>query len=116
VQVEVKETASGVSVQQTWIGGDGSMTGTVIITTIPYADIAKIDFEPPMGKGDGTWTLRVQSAGNPFLQTIDSPERKTARRTFPAVHDTIKDSSLHFVSQIPVRHKMPMRTSYTTSS
>jgi hypothetical protein len=69
----------------------------VFITTIPYADIAKIDFEPPMRKGDGTWTVRVQSASTPFLQTIDSPERKTARRTFPAVHEIIKDSFLYFV-------------------
>ncbi len=97
VDVEVNETASGVSVQQTWTGGDGSMTGTVIVTRIPYSDIGKIDFAPPTGKGDDTWTLRVHSASTPFLQTVDSPERKTARRTFPVVHDITKDRSVYLV-------------------
>ena len=97
IQVEATETWSGVSVQQTWTGGDGSMTGTLIITMIPYTDIGKIDLEPPTGKVDGTWTLRVQSAKTPFLQTVDSPERKTARRTFPPVHNTIEDRYVCFV-------------------
>lgn len=97
VQVDVAETGSGVSVQKIWTGGDGSMTGTVIITTIPYAAIEKIDFEPPTGKGDETWEVRVQSASTPFPQTVDSPERKTARGTFPAVHDATTENSTYFV-------------------
>ena len=97
VQVEVRETGSGVSVQQTWTGGDGSMTGTVIVTAIPYADIGKIDFEPPTRNADDRWTVRIQSATNPFSQTVDSPERKTARRTFPAVHDATTENSAYFV-------------------
>ena len=97
VQVEAAETGSGISIQKTWTGGDGSMTGTVIITMIPYADIGKIDCEPPTGKGDDTWAVRVQSASTPFPQTVDSPERKTARRTFPAVHDATTDDSTYFV-------------------
>jgi len=97
IQVELTETGSGVSVRQTWTGGDGSMTGTVIVTVIPYSDIGKIDFAPPTGKGDGTWTLRVHSASTPFLQTVDSPERKTARHTFPVVHDIAKDRSVYLV-------------------
>lgn len=97
VQVDVAETWSGVSVQKSWTGGDGSMSGTVIITMIPYADIGKIDFEPPRGKGDDTWTVRVQSASTPFPQTVDSPERKTARGTFPAVHDATAENSTYFV-------------------
>ena len=96
IQVTVMETGSGVSVQKTWTGGDGSMTGTVIITMIPYTDIGKVDFEPPVVKGDDAWTVRVQSATVPFPQTIDSPERKAARRTFPAVHGTTEDSSVYF--------------------
>ena len=97
VQVEVMETGPGVSVQQTWTDGDGSMTGTVIVTAIPYADIGKIDFEPPTRNGDALWTVRIQSATTPFPQRVDSPERKTARGTFPAVHETTKDSSVYFV-------------------
>ena len=97
VQVDVAETGSGVSVQKAWTGGDGSMTGTVIITMIPYADIGKIDFEPPTGNGDDTWTVRVQSASTPFPQTVDSPERKTARGTFPAVHNVTTENSTYFV-------------------
>jgi hypothetical protein len=89
------ETGSGVSVQQTWTGGDGAMTGTVIITLIPYANIGKIDLEPPVGKGAQTWTVHVQAASNAFLQKIDSPERKTAKRTLPEVHDTTTESSVY---------------------
>ena len=96
VQVEVMETGSGVAVQQTWTGGDGSMTGTVIITMIPYVDIGKIDLEPPTRTGDDTWTVRVQSAASRFPQTINSPARKTARGTFPAVHDRTAESSSYF--------------------
>ena len=97
VQVEVGETGSGVSIQQTWTGGDGSMTGTVIVTVIPYADIGKIDCEPPTRNGDDTWTVRIQSATTPFPQTVDSPLRKTARGAFPAVHDRTTESSAYFV-------------------
>lgn len=97
VQVDVAETGSGVSVQRTWTGGDGSMTGTVIITMMLYADIGKIDFEPPTEKGDEAWEVRVHSASSPFPQTVDSPERKTARGTFPAVHDAITENSTYFV-------------------
>ena len=97
IQVEVTESASGISVHQAWTGGDGSMTGTVIITVIPYADIGEIGFKPPTRSADDRWTVRVQSARTPFLQTVDSPERKTARRTFPPVHDTTEDRSVYFV-------------------
>ena len=97
VQVDVAETGSGVSVQKTWTGGDGSMTGTVIITMIPYADIGQIDVESPTVKGDDTWAVRVQSTSTPFPQTVDSPERKTARGTFPAVHDATTENSTYFV-------------------
>ena len=96
VQVEVRETGSGVSVQQSWTGGDGSMTGTVFVTVIPYADIGRIDCERPT-KNDDRWTVRIQSATSPFLQTVDSPQRRTARGTFPAVHDATTESSAYFV-------------------
>jgi hypothetical protein len=97
IQVEVKETGPGVSVQQTWTGGDGGMTGTVIVTLIPYANIREIDLEPPLGRGDRTWTVHVQSADTPFLQKIDSPERKTSRRTLLAVHNTTTESSVYLM-------------------
>lgn len=97
IQVTVMETGSGVPVRKTWTDGDGSMTGTVIVTMIPYTDIGKIDFEPPAVKRGDTWTVRVQSATVPFPQTIDSPDRKTATRSLPAVHDPTKDTSVYFV-------------------
>jgi hypothetical protein len=97
IQVEVMETGSGVSLRQSWTGGDGSMTGTVITTMISYVDIGKIDFEPLTRRADDTWTVRVHSATTPFSQTVDSPERKTARATFPAIHDTIPESFVYFV-------------------
>ena len=97
IEVAITETASGVSVQQTWMGGDGSMTGTVILTTIPYGDIGNIDLEPPSRIDDNTWTVRIRSARAPFPQTVNSPQRKTARATFPAVNYTTTESATYFV-------------------
>ena len=96
IQVKVVETGSGVSVQKTWTDGDGAMTGTVIVTWIPYANIGKIDLGPAVGKGDLTWTVHLESAHTPFLQKIDSPERKTASRILPEIHDTTTDSYTYF--------------------
>ena len=97
IQVELTETGPGILVRQTWTGGDGSMTGTVIVTVIPYIDIGKIEFEPPTTTSNDGWTVRIQSGASLFQETVDSPERQTARRTFPAVHDTTEDGSVHFV-------------------
>ena len=68
------------------------MRDTVIVTWIPHVNKGKIDLGPPVGKGDYTWTVHVESANTPFLQKIDSPERKTASRTLPEIHDTTTDS------------------------
>jgi hypothetical protein len=59
-------------------------------------DTGNIGFEPPMGIGNSTWIVRVEFGETPFPQTVDSPERKTARATFPAVHDTTTESSVYF--------------------
>jgi hypothetical protein len=96
IQVAVMETGSGVSVQQTWTGGDGSMAGTVILTTIPYDDIGNIDFEPPTRIGDNTWTFRVHSARTSFPQSVNSPQRKTAKATLPAVSYTTAERAVYF--------------------
>ena len=101
IQVAVTETASGVSVQQTWMGGDGSMTGTVILTTIPFDDIGNIDLEPASRIDDNTWTVRVRSARAPFPQEIESPQRKTAKATFPAVNYMTTESAAYFVFADP---------------
>jgi hypothetical protein len=85
IQVTVTETGSWALVQQTWTGGDGRMTGTVVLTTIPYEDVANVELEPPTRSGDNTWTVRIHSAGSLFPETWSSPERKTARGVFRAV-------------------------------
>jgi hypothetical protein len=95
--VAITETGAGVSVQQSWMGGDGSMTGTVIVTTIAYDDIGNIDLSPPSPIGDGTWTVRVYAAGAPFPQKIDSPQRRTVRAAYPAVNYTTTESSVYFI-------------------
>ena len=38
-----------------------------------------------------------ENSSTPFLQTVDSPERKTARATFPAIHDTTTESFVYFI-------------------
>jgi hypothetical protein len=95
IEVQISETGSGVAVQQTWKGGDGSMTGTIIATTIPYKEIGNIDLVPPTSLGE--WTVRVHAARAPFPQRIDSPERKTIKATYPAVHYETTGSSVYFV-------------------
>lgn len=96
-EIAIAEIGSGVSVQQRWTGGDGSMTGTIILTTIPYDDIGEIDLVPPMPTFDNTWTVRVHAARAPFPQKIDSPQRRTIRATFPAVNYATAENSLYFV-------------------
>ena len=97
IEVIISEIGSGVSVQQTWTRGDGSMTGTVIVTMIPYNDIGNIDLVPPVSLADPLWIVRVHQARDPFAQKIDSPPRRTTRAVFPAVHLTTTESSAYFV-------------------
>lgn len=97
IQVALTETGSAVSVQQTWTGGDGSMTGTAIVTIIPFNDIGSVDFEPPMRNGENTWSVRVQSARTSFPEAINSPLRKTAKKVLPAVNLTTTRSAVYFV-------------------
>jgi len=97
IEVTIMESSPGVAVQQHWTGGDGSMTGTVILTTIPYDDIGNIDLVPPMPIYDDTWTVRVHAARVPFPQKIDSPQRRTIKAMFPAVNYTATEPSVYFV-------------------
>ena len=73
------------------------MTGTVIVTTIPYNDIRNIDLVPPVSLADPLLIVRVHQARDPFAQKIDSPPRRTTRAVFPAVHLTTTESSAYFV-------------------
>jgi hypothetical protein len=95
IQVDVTETEGGLSVQRTWSGGDGSMTGTLILTKIPYRDIGKINLEHSIYSAD-EWRFRVESATGSFPETITSPLRKTARRTLPAVYYETTAGSAYF--------------------
>lgn len=96
-EIAITEIASGVSVQETWTGGDGSMAGTNILTTIPYDDIGEIDLVPPVPTYHETWTVRVHAARAPFPQKIDSPLRRTIKATFPAVNYATTENSVYFV-------------------
>lgn len=86
IDVEVKEIGSGVLIQETWSGGDGSMTGTNATTSIAFKDIGKIDLRSPARNGDDTWTVHIESSGVPFPQTFESPDRKTSKASYPATH------------------------------
>lgn len=94
IQVAVKEAGSGVSVERTWTGGDGGMTGTDVLTTVPYKDIGSVELADPTRTSDKTWTVRVHSASASFAETWSCPERKTARRVLRAVNFT---TTQHFV-------------------
>ncbi len=86
INVTVTEIGSSAWVEQSWTGGDGSMSGTKIITIVPYQVIGTLDIWTPRLGNDQRWTLRIKPA-NPsgFPQSVTSPERATAKRTYPAV-------------------------------
>jgi hypothetical protein len=96
IRVEVTQVGSAVSVRQTWSGGDGGMTGTVIVTIVPFDDIGRIYFRRPVGIGDGAWTVVVESAHGSFQETLNSPLRQRAMRVFPSVHMTTTTNSVYF--------------------
>jgi hypothetical protein len=96
-EIAITEIGSGVSVQEKWTGGDGSMTGTTILTTVPYDDIGTIDLVRPMPTYDNTWTVRLHAGRAPFPQKIDSPQRRTIKATFPAVNYATTQNSVYFV-------------------
>ena len=62
------------------------MAGTVIVTIVPYQDIGSLDvWVAPWSRNRG-WTVRIGSATrNGFPQSMSSPERKVATRTYAAV-------------------------------
>ena len=64
VQVAISETGSGVAVEQSWTGGNGSMTGTFVLTIIPYKDVGNVQLRAPTRSDDNRWTIRLESAGN----------------------------------------------------
>ncbi len=86
VHVTITEMGSSAWVRQTWTGGDGSMSGTEIITILPYQDIGDLDIRMLSWGKQQRWSLSIQPANpNGFPQSVKSPERTTARRTYPAV-------------------------------
>jgi hypothetical protein len=86
INVTVAEVGSSAWIQQNWTGGDGSMTGTKIITIVPYQDIGTIDIEVSRWERNPHWTVRIHPANsNGFPQSVTSPERVTAKRTYRAV-------------------------------
>jgi hypothetical protein len=95
MQVAISETGSGVAVEQTWTGGDGSMAGTFVLTIIPYQDVGSVQLQPPMRDDDNRWTVRLQSVGNRFTEVLTSPERKTATKTLRAVNYTSTNTSIY---------------------
>jgi len=85
--VTVTESDSGAVVRQSWTGGDGSMSGTVIQTVVPYRDIGNLHVWVPFWIGQPRWTVQIQAANQRvFAQSLTSPERKTTKHTYPSVN------------------------------
>jgi hypothetical protein len=95
VQVAINETGSGVAVEQSYAGGNGSKTGTFILTIIPYKDVASVQLQPPPISDDNRWTIRLQSAGNQFVEVLTSPELKTSKGILRAVDYTSTNAFVH---------------------
>jgi len=73
------------------------MTGTVIVTIIPFDDIGRIDLRPPIEKGDETWTVSIEAGRHFFPEAINSPLRHAPKRVLPAVDLATTRSLLWFV-------------------
>jgi hypothetical protein len=86
IKVIISETGSGVAIEKSWTGGNGSMAGTFVLTLIPYKDIANVRLQPPMKYEDNRWTIHLDSAGDRFTEILTSPERATSTKTFRAVN------------------------------
>jgi hypothetical protein len=87
VHVAVTEMGSSAWVRQNWTGGDGSMSGTEIITIVPYQDIGDVNIRMLSWGNGQRWSLSVEPANlKGFPQSVKSPERTTATRTYPAVN------------------------------
>ena len=97
VQVAISETGSGVTVEQSWTGGNGSMTGTFILTIVPYKDIGSVQLQAPMRNDDNRWTIQLQSSGNRFTEVLTSPERNTTKGVLRAVNYTSANSFVYLV-------------------
>jgi hypothetical protein len=96
VAVTVKEADSGVVVRQSWSGGDGRMSGTVVDTVIRYRDIGNLNVWLPLWAGQQRWTLHIEAASRRgFPQRLTSPERATPRHTYAPVDLTTSESSIY---------------------
>jgi hypothetical protein len=96
INVTVKEIDSSSWVQQSWTGGDGSMTGTKVITIVPYQDIGSLDISIRHWGNNPRWTLCIHPVNSKrFLQSVTSPERHTAKRTYPAVDLRTTEGSIY---------------------
>ncbi len=79
-----------------WTGGDGSMTGTNVISIVPYQDIGPLDIWMRHWGKDPRWTLCIHPANSKrFLQSLTSPERHTAKRAYPAVDVKTTEGALY---------------------
>ncbi|HXW56515.1 MAG TPA: hypothetical protein VEJ67_12255 [Candidatus Cybelea sp.] len=94
--IAVKEADSGVVVRQSWSGGDGKMSGTVVETFIRYRDIGNLKVWLPLWAGPQRWTLHIEAASQRgFPQSLTSPERKTPQHTYAPVNLTTSESSIY---------------------
>lgn len=103
INVSITEIGPSASVQQNWTGGDGRMSGTEIVTIVPYQDIGDLNIRV-LNWGTGQrWSLSIQPANtNGFTQSIESPERRTAKRTYPAVDVKTSEKFLFLEFSNPV--------------
>lgn len=86
IHVTVKEIGSTAWVEQTWTDGDGSMTGTKIISIVPFQEIGALYIQTQEWGRDRRWILRIEPVRpNAFPESVTSPKRITPRRTYPAV-------------------------------
>ena len=91
----ITEIGSSAWIQESWTGGDGSMSGTKIITIVPYQDIGTINIWAHSFGNQRLWTLSIEPANHGgFPQSTSSPDRTTPERTYPAVNLKSTDASI----------------------
>jgi hypothetical protein len=95
VETTIAEIDSAVRIRRAWSGGDGSMTGTVVVTIVPYKDIGSVQVIAAPSPDPSKWTLSIRMVGRAgFLQSVMSPARTTSTRSFAPVDLTVNEPFL----------------------
>jgi hypothetical protein len=93
--------------------GDGSMTDTNVITTIPFKNYWQIDLRAPTQWGGDMWTIHIESSGFPSRKHWSALNTKLRRRVIVRSIPRVKKTGSSSTSRRLPRYRTPITTSYS---